>query len=296
MKYQILLYIGLALSFITPASAADRPLTLFTVNYPLKYFAERVGRKHVAVHFPAPADEDPAYWMPDIATISAYQRADLILLNGAGYAKWTKKVTLPHSKLVNTSASFKDRYISADEVVTHSHGADGTHAHESLAFTTWLDFSLAADQAHAIYKALSRKKPEGQEFFHKNYTALKKDLMALDAALKRVTAKDPSKPLIVSHPVYDYLAKRYGLNIKSVHWEPDELPSETQWINLRRILKSHPSRWMIWEGKPAAESVQLLKAMGINSLIFDPCGNRPDDGDWLLIMQRNIDTLGRAFR
>ncbi len=80
-------------------------LTIYTVNYPLKYFAERIAGKHAKVMFPAPKNVDPAYWMPDRKTILNYQKADLILLNGAHYAKWTEKVSLQRSKMVNTSLS-----------------------------------------------------------------------------------------------------------------------------------------------------------------------------------------------
>ena len=79
----------------------------------------------------------------DAKTISDYQSADLILLNGANYAKWVNKVSLPRFRMVNTSAAFKDRYIEAAEMLTHSHGAEGKHGHEALAFTTWIDFGLA---------------------------------------------------------------------------------------------------------------------------------------------------------
>ncbi len=72
--------------------------------------------------FPAPAKDDLAFWMPDIKTISEYQRADLILLNEANYAKWIGKVTLARSRMVNTSAKFKDRDITMGEAVTHTHG------------------------------------------------------------------------------------------------------------------------------------------------------------------------------
>ena len=82
-------------------SMAAGPLSIYVVNYPLKYFAERIGGDHVRVEFPAPADVDPAYWNPDLAVISAFQKADLILLNGAGYAKWIAKVSLPRSKIVD---------------------------------------------------------------------------------------------------------------------------------------------------------------------------------------------------
>jgi zinc transport system substrate-binding protein len=274
---------------------APEKVTIYVVNYPLKYFAERIAGDHATVMFPAPSEGDPAYWVPDAKTITAYQQADLILLNGANYARWVRKVSLPRSKMVNTSAKFKDRYITAKEVRTHSHGAEGKHAHESLAFTTWLDFSLAVEQAKAIAKALSRKNPSMKDTFQKNCTSLEKDLMALDREVKKIAAKNPSKPLLASHPVYDYLANRYGLNLKSVHWEPDEVPNAEQWMELNGILKDHPAEWMIWEGGPANESIKNLKSAGVNSLVFDPCGNTPGKGDFMNIMHNNLDNLRMAF-
>jgi zinc transport system substrate-binding protein len=279
--------------------AGDNPadkLTVYVVNYPLKYFAERIGGEYVTVVFPAPADEDPAFWVPDVNTISAYQKADLILLNGATYAKWVEKVTLPRSRLVNTSRSFKGQYIRIEGAVTHSHGSEGEHAHEGVAFTTWLDFDFAAKQAKAIAKALTRKNPDLRETLQKNYKALERDLVLIDKNIKTIVSKNPSKQLIGSHPVYDYFTRRYGLNMKSVHWEPDEIPSNEQWAELQAILKSFPAKWMIWEGNPIKEPVAKLKSIGINSLVFDPCGNVPDQGDFLSVMWKNVENLKPAFR
>jgi len=123
------------------------PLTVYVVNYPLQYFAERIGGDGVHVEFPAPVDEDPAFWSPDAETIAAYQQAWRILLNGAGYARWAQRATLPQSKLVDTSAGFRDRYIRVDDGVTHAHGPGGEHTHGEVAFTTWLDPTLAIEQA-----------------------------------------------------------------------------------------------------------------------------------------------------
>jgi zinc transport system substrate-binding protein len=275
---------------------AKDALRVYVVNYPLKYFAERIGGDHVEVEFPAPKGIDPAYWIPNIATISAYQQADLIILNGAAYAKWVEKVSLPRSKMVNTSKSFKDSYITIKEAVTHSHGAEGEHAHEGAAFTTWLDLDLASKQAKAIETALARKKPEMKGSFQKNYAALEKDLMALDKEIVQIVSKNPSKPIVASHPVYDYFARRYGLNIKSMHWEPDEVPTDEQLVELQGILKDHSAAWMIWEGEPDASSTAKLKSMGIKSLVFDPCGNTPVQGDFLSVMQRNAENLEAAFQ
>jgi len=283
-------------SVSTVFGASQGKLTVYVVNYPLMYFAERIGGDRVAVAFPASGEGDPAYWTPDAKTIGAYQQADLILLNGANYAKWVRKVSLPRSKMVDTSAKFKDRYITADEIVTHSHGSEGAHAHESLAFTTWIDFDLASKQAKAVANALSRKRPDQREMFEKNYSALEKELMDIDTEIKKSVSKGPAIPLIASHPVYDYFARRYGLNMKSVHWEPDEVPNGEQWISLQQMRKSHPARWMVWEGEPMKESVERLKGIGVDSLIFNPCGNTPEKGDFLSVMQQNVNNLQKAFK
>jgi zinc transport system substrate-binding protein len=276
-------------------SAAAGTLNVYVVNYPLKYFAERIGGEHVDVVFPVPPDVDPAFWTPDIPTINAYQQTDLILLNGATYAKWVGKVSLPRSRIVDTSKKFRGQYIVGKGAVSHSHGPGGEHSHAGTAFTTWLDFSYATKQAQAIAKALGRKQPTLVNTFNKNLAALVKDLNVLDEDMQAVVSRAPNKPLVASHPVYQYLARRYGLNLKSVMWEPDELPVEQQWQDLSNLLANHPARWMIWEGSPLKESAQRLKAIGVDSLVFDPCGNIPDQGDFLSVMRQNVENLKPVF-
>ncbi|MFZ9033837.1 MAG: metal ABC transporter substrate-binding protein [Anaerohalosphaeraceae bacterium] len=272
------------------SSRAGKPV-VYTVNYPLAYFAERIGADWVDVKFPAPADEDPAYWQPDTRAIEGYQNADLILTNGAGYAKWTETVSLPTSKCVNTSSGFQDQTIELQAALTHSHGPDAEHAHGGLAFTTWLDFSLAAKQAKAIKDAFVKLMPENKTDFKANGTALEKDLLALDESMKALAKKIKDTPLIVSHPVYQYWTRGYGLNVQSVHWEPDQAPTDPQWAEFKKMLKDHPSKWMIWEGEPMAETVEALNAMKIQSVIFDPCGAGPSEDDFLLSMRKNIENL-----
>ncbi|KPK50972.1 MAG: hypothetical protein AMJ63_13415, partial [Myxococcales bacterium SG8_38_1] len=75
-------------------SSAGERLVVYAVNYPLQYFAQRIAGEFAEVVMPVPPDMDPAFWQPDAAIIGDFQRADLILLNGAGYAKWVSRVSL----------------------------------------------------------------------------------------------------------------------------------------------------------------------------------------------------------
>ncbi len=279
----------------TESAKSGKP-QVYVANYPLKYFAERLAGNAVDVKFPAPGDEDPAFWQPDDAAISAYQSADLILMNGAAYSKWAEKVTLPQSKLVDTAASFKAQFIEIKADSTHSHGPGGEHSHSGTAFTTWIDLQQGIQQIQAVATALEGVAGTGAKAaVQANLATLKKEMETLDQRLLAVGKRIANAPLVASHPVYHYLARRYALNLQSVLWEPEVVPDEKAMEVLKALLSKHPAKWMIWEGEPARESVAKLEAIGVKSLVFDPCGNVPDSGDFLSVMTANVEALEKAF-
>lgn len=281
----------------TPAAVAKsgKP-QVYVANYPLQYFAQRLGADLVDVHFPAPADEDPAFWQPDDDTLAKYQGADLILMNGASYSKWVDSTTLPDEKVINTGSPYSGQYIEVKDATTHSHGPGGEHSHSGTAFTTWLDFQQAILQAQEVSKALQAVAPAtAKDTIAQRFEALKKDLTDLDQRLLGLGKRIAKTPLVASHPVYQYLARRYDLNLQSVLWEPETVPDDKAMADLQAILAKHPAKFMLWEGTPAPASVAKLTALGIQSLVYAPCGNVPETGDFLSVMKANIEALQKAF-
>jgi zinc transport system substrate-binding protein len=278
----------------TDVQIPKRPL-VFVSNYPLQYFVERIASSLVEIQFPATVSSDPAYWKPTAEDIAAIQEADLIVLNGASYEKWLANVTLPQSKLIETSEGFGEKLIPLEETVTHSHGPAGEHAHEGNAFTTWLDLELAAAMARAVFNALGALLPTHEATFADRFAQLESDLVELDADIEKIILSAPETHVVFSHPVYQYFEKRYGVKGVSVHWEPDAIPDEGMWKEFRHMLDDHPAKWMIWEGEPLNEVVDKLERLGVKSIVFDPCGNVPDAGDFLSVMRDNTDSLKQVF-
>ena len=268
-------------------------LSVYTVNYPLQYFAQRIGGDRVSVVFPAPVDVDPAFWRPIPETIVAYQQADLILLHGAGYARWTGSASLPAARTVDTSVGIRDRLIPIEDAVTHGHGPAGEHSHQGYAFTTWLDPGLAIEHARAILDAFVEARPQDEPAFRAGFASLEADLVELDRQLDEWAQAVADTPVLFSHPVYQYVTRRYGLNAVSLHWEPNEMPDESQWRRLEGLIHDRGGRWMIWEDRPLEATVERLRSSGSESVVLATCANTPHEGDYLAAMQRGITELRR---
>jgi zinc transport system substrate-binding protein len=279
-----------------PAEMAVEPASnfrVYAVNYPLAYFAQRIAGDLADVTFPAPSDVDPAFWSPMPEVVTAYQEADLILLNGAGYARWVQRASLPRAKLVDTSRGLREQFIALDAASIHSHGPEGAHSHTGTAFTTWLDPALAEEQARAILAAFERARPHKSALFTQRFEELRSDLRELDAELAASARSIADAPLLFSHPVYSYLARRYRLNGQSLVWEPDRFPDERMWQELDAMREDHPARWMLWESEPLEATVQALRSRGIETLVYQPCANAPVVGDFISVMRQSAAGLAQ---
>jgi zinc transport system substrate-binding protein len=121
------------------------------------------------------------------------------LLNGANYEIWLKYASLNESKIVLTSQNFKNQYIQIHGD-SHSHANGELHSHSKLAFTSWLNFSLAAKQAEQIYQKLIELLPEQKNLIKKNYEKLQEELTALHKDMIKVGKNSIIKTLLLHIP------------------------------------------------------------------------------------------------
>ena len=118
-------------------------------------------------------------------------------------------------------------------------------------------------QAQTVKEGLGSLLPACADTFVERYTELEADLLALDEQLQSMAPGAPGWPLLASLPVYQYLARRYGLNPESVLWEPDSAPDDAHWQELQSMLEGHVAVCMLCEGEPQAASVERLASLGI---------------------------------
>jgi zinc transport system substrate-binding protein len=278
---------------VGPDSTSRNKPVVLTSNYPLYFFAKEIAGETIEVIFPT-ITGDPAMWAPSGPDVAELQDADLLILNGADYESWLAFTTLPAGHSLDTTAQIQAMLLPIENETVHQHGPAGEHSHQGTAFTTWLNPQLAIEQAQAIMQGLSRLEPEQSGLFEANFEKLKQRLTQLDQSLATAFAELGEQPVVFSHPVYQYLQHRYGINGRSTHWEPDMEPGTREWIDFGNLLRQHPVKLMIWEGAPLDSVREKLEQMDIQVIVFSPAGNVPANGDYFTVMEQNLLGL-RAF-
>lgn len=215
----------------------------------------------------------------------------MILLNGAGFATWIDRVSLPRSKTVDTSSAVRDRFI-ATETITHSHGDGGEHSHEGIASYIWLDPSIAIAQAEAIASAVIARGIATEDDVNARLARLRSDLAELDATTGQLLQDLEGVPMIATHPRYQYLARSYGLSIASLEWEAGATPTEDERADLEALIANTGAQILIWEAAPDDEAIADASELGVKSVILDPLAAYYGSGSYLVVLSAGVKTLG----
>lgn len=265
------------------------------INHPLAWVARRLLGDTADVVLIAPSGVDPGHWTPDDEAMGRLQAADLVLLDGPGTAGWLPTAPLSRSRVVDTTAGLGDLLIEVTGP-THAHGVQGEHSHMGEAVTTWLDPVLFVEQVRVGAHAFGVLMPDRRSQIDAEAERIARGLADVDERIRAAVSLDPGRPVLASHPVYQYVEARYGMNLESVHWEPGEPPGDAGWSELDAILSEHPAQAMFWEGTPAPETVAGLTERGVRSLVFDPGANPPAPTDMLALLEAGAQAVEQAYR
>lgn len=281
------------------APAREQPLVI-TTFYPTEYLVERLAGPWVELRCDVPADQDALFWTPSDEQVLEYQKANLIVLNGAGLEKWTEHMSLPLSRVVDSSRSFEERFVHF-EGVAHSHGGGPAHAHTGTDPHVWLDPLNAEQQALAIRAALGPLLSEHESELQQRMSALSADLKAVHRSYEALGQGREGEWVIAAHPAYNYLAARYGWRVVNLDLDPSIEPTEEELGALREHLNETPARFILWESEPLAATAARLRAdFGLESVVVSPCEllspeERASGANLLDTLRRNGEALARAL-
>ncbi|WP_298865703.1 metal ABC transporter substrate-binding protein [uncultured Gimesia sp.] len=264
---------------------------IVVVNYPLEFIVKSLVGPDVKVLNPVPPGSDPETWFPNDEIIQTIQEADLIVTNGANFADWVKKLSLPRSKVLKTSIFLKEDLITVPDYEVHSHGSGGAHSHAGTVAFFWLDPALLARQADAIGKKLIQLLPREKESITENLKNLKDSLEPLNLKLDQLRSKYPGLHWFSQRPVYQYLTRRADWTVHHLHWKKNTKPNESTWETMKTIQELHKVPFMIWEQKPDKKLLNEFQQRGVSSFVLNPLTAKPARGDYLTEMRLQLNQL-----
>ncbi|WP_417386976.1 metal ABC transporter substrate-binding protein [Gimesia sp.] len=267
------------------------PRLVVVVNYPLQFIVDSLSGPEFQILNPVPPDENPETWLPGDATIQTIQQADLIVTNGADFADWVKKLSLPRSKVLRTSLALKDALITVPDFEVHSHGSGGAHSHAGTVAFFWLDPRLMARQAEAIAERLIQLDPESEKTIRANLEKLNASLKPLNQQLDQIQAEYPGLNWYSRRPVYQYLAKRCDWTMHHLHWKSISKPNQEDWKQLQSLQEQQKLSLMLCESEPDEEVITRLKDQGISVFALNPLTVAPANGDYVSNMQQQLTHL-----
>lgn len=265
----------------TPAAQVEGRLKVETASFPAWYLVKRIGGELVQLDNVLPVGEDPPFWQPPAEVVTKLQQADLVVLNGANFEAFAGQVALPASRVVDSAHDLKLITIKGK---THSHGKSGPHSHAGTDPHTWGDPEQFVVQATAVANALAHRDKANAEAYRANADKLKGELTQFANLYAGSLKPLAGVPLSSSHPAFNYLARRYGLQLKSFGFDPEEPPSAEQLAKWKAWSDETGGKLLLWEAEPTAE-VKAAFPKDTDHRYIDPLEQPPKGGEYDYIKQ-----------
>lgn len=268
-----------------------RRVDVRALSIPAGWLAARIGAERVRVTQIAPVGEDPPTWRPSPELVAGLSEADLLVAVGAGYEGWIGTAMLPDARLVAVSDGLQLITIPGS---VHRHGKGGEHSHAGADPHLWTDPLLWVEAGARVRDALTKHDPEGAPVYQAAHAALAADAQLLDAALAQATAPLRGLVLLSNHPSFNYLGRRYGLQIRVVDLDPEAPPDAAALAAVKAWQAEAGARAiLLWEAQPGPQVIAAFPS-GIEHTVLDPVEQPAGEVyDWVKQLTADVERLRR---
>jgi zinc transport system substrate-binding protein len=266
--------------------------TVVASFYPMYFIADRVaGRYNDVVDLTPPGVEPHEYELTvrqvaqiDLARVGFYERGVAPSIDQA-MANDSPGVALDVASVVHLASP-----------VTGS-GVESTSDDKDPHF--WQDPSLMAEATRAFASTMAKADPAHAAYYRTQGDRLVRDLDRLDTAYARTLRTCRIRTVVVSHDAFEYLARRYGVDIVPIAGlEPDAEPSLQRLQDLANLIRDRRVTTVFFETLASPDLARSLAGdVGVTSAVLDPIeGLTSADAHatYLTLMRQNLAALAKA--
>jgi zinc transport system substrate-binding protein len=163
----------------------------------------------------------------------------------------------------------------------------------------WQDPSLMATAARAFATTMADADPAHAAYYRKRGAHLAGQLHRLDRDYARTLANCRVRTLVVSHDAFEYLGRRYHLDVVPIAGlEPDSEPSLQRLHDLSTLIRERHVTTVFFETLASPDLARSLAGdLGISTGVLDPIeGLTSADAHatYLSLMRQNLAAIARA--
>ena len=248
-----------ASNFSTTTQQTDK-LQVVATFYPLAFFTQEIGGEHVQVTQLVPSNTEIHTWEPSAQDVTAAEKADIIIYNGAGLDHWMQNEILPalsNTKTRTTIDTTEGTPLIQTTTEEHEHEDE---EHGGYDPHTWVSPYMAKLQAEKIYTALVQQDPAHETYYTDRWTTLKNSLEQIDADYTAALSAKQKNTIFVSHAAFGYLAQRYGFEQHGViGLSADQQPSAAAIADILNLMVQHETYVVYVDPVHSEEYAQTLK-------------------------------------
>lgn len=312
------------------SAPSDEALTVVTSFYPLQFALERIVGDLGTVENIG-AGTDPHDYAPTTKDILTMQRADAVVLQGAGFEPWgadvevqltadnipvviaTADITLhegghqhahdnEHDHTHEDEHEHEDAAEHSHESASHEHNdnhehAEDMHDHGMYDPHTWLDPVLFHDMVAHIAEEIAAIDPDHAATYRANAQMLQEELLELDKEYSNTLETCALNDVIASHDAFSYLAQRYGFIVHSIAGlSTQDMPSAITLATLKEEAEEGIGAILLEENSIAAYGETLARETGLATLPINPIAyNIGPSETYLTLMRSNLTTFATAL-
>lgn len=296
-----------------PVTEAPTKLTVSATFYPLMYLAEQIGGEKVVVTSVVPNGVEPHDFEPTPQNVIALRQAKAFIYNGNGFDEWAERlkpelesagvVVMSASQAVTVLPSQEEAIIIDSESEAEAHEEVG-HEDEHGTFDPhiWLDPIRARQISELIRDTYISLDPANADYYRAQTADLVNRLNDLHAEYEKTLANCTTRSVVISHDAFNYLAKRYNLNMYAVAGlSPDAEPSIKRLSELTTLIKEQKITTVFFETLVSQNLANTLaKETGAQTATLNPIeGLTADDlaanRTYDTIMRDNLQALSKAL-
>ncbi|RUS58406.1 adhesin [Kurthia sp. 3B1D] len=281
-------------------------VSIYTTVYPLQYFAEQIGGKHVEVSSIYPPGTNEHTFEPTQQDMMKLADSDLFFYIGLGLEGFVDnaKKTLANENvsMIETTHGIDEEKLHAS-TATHEHEhEEDDHHHGDVDPHVWLSPVISQDLALSIKNELVKKDTKHKADYEKNYDALVKKLQQLDNDYKTMAKDAETKEFYVSHAAFGYIAGTYGLKQVSVAGlNSQDEPSQKELTQIVAQAKKDNIQYILFEQNVSSKLAAVIqndigaKDLTAHNLSVLTKEDIAVKRDYFSIMEDNLETFKTAL-